>query len=273
MIKVLGVLSLSLASLSLTGGTAKAGFFQGAIKAHFANPDVTGSVINPNGTVYQTFDNTGSAVYSIYGDGTVATVNWGANAGAPGSSTLNFFANQDVQVFGDTEEFRLGTVTLYNGTSTLESLIFGIDLILEFVPVPGGLAVDPLTLHIGIGTTFNIGDMAANADFVSIPGIDRAFFAFEDFGATAYVNGRIVGDPQFSPESFTLLDKITVYTGPTTPRPYDPNDYLTLDIPGLPGGYIGAVPTATPEPGSLALLLTGVCSVLAFRLRRSKKAS
>ncbi|MSR60430.1 MAG: PEP-CTERM sorting domain-containing protein [Planctomycetaceae bacterium] len=204
-----------------------------------------------------------------HGNGPVATINWGTNAGAPGSSTLNFFPNQSVAV-SDNVEFEFGTVTFYNGTSTLESLIFGVDLVLDFVPNGGGPSVDTLTIHVGIGTTFNGGDASANADFISIPGISYGFFAFEDLGATAIVRGTIVGDPQFSPDSFTVLDKFTIYTGPSTPRPYDPADYTTYDSPGFSGGFLG--PTPTPEPSSLVLLVTGVFSFIGLRsVRRFKK--
>lgn len=287
MTKLVRTFALALLSTAMACGTAHASFFQGSINARFENPVLQGSIYSPGGAVTQSFDNTSSARYTIYSSATSATVNWGTNAGGPGSSTLNFFGNQDVTANGN-EEFQFGTVTYYNGTSTLESLIFGIDLVLDFIPTGSTLSVETLRLHVGIGTTENTGDANANADYISIPGIDRAFFTFEGLGATAYVNGTIVepsvtvssfspsiqgaGDPYLNPQSFTVLDQFTLYTGPATYEPYNPDDYTTFNSPGFAGGFTGPIPSATPEPGSLALLLTGVCAVIGARsFRRSKK--
>lgn len=281
MIKLARATVLAIVTTALASGTARAEFFIGSINAHFENPVLTGSVYLGGGS----FNNTSSARYTIYGNGPIAAINWGTNAGAPGSSTLVFSPNQNVAVFDDVE-FQLGTVTLYNGTSTLESLIFGIDLVLDFIPAGGGPAVDTLTLRVGIGTTFNVGDASANADFVSIPGIAHSFFAFEGLGATANVFGRIVspqqssqlsiaatGDAQLVPESFQVVENFLLYTGPETPRPYDPADYTTYDSPGFAGGFTGPTPVV-PEPGSLVLLATGAFSCLGLSyFRRSKTQS
>jgi hypothetical protein len=280
MVKFVHFFSLAAVLMTLPCRTATADFFIGSINAHFENPVLSGSVY---GGGY--FNNASSARYSIYAGGSFATVNWGTNAGAPGTSTLNFFPNQSVAVSDDVE-FQLGTVTLYNGTSTLESLIFGVDLVLDFIPTGGGPPVDTLTVHVGIGTTFNTGDANANADFVSIPGIDHSFFAYEGLGATANVFGRIVspqqssllsiaaaGDAQLVPESFQVVENFLLYTGPQTPRPYDPADYTSYASPGFAGGFTGPAPTV-PEPGSLALLVTGAFSCLGLGyVRRSKKQS
>jgi hypothetical protein len=268
MTRLVRVFGLTVVSMAVVCGSVQAGFFTGSINAHFENPVLSGSVYGGGG-----YNNTSSAVYSIYGDGSVATINWGTNAGAPGSSTLNFFANQSVAV-SDNVEFQFGKVTFYNGTSTLESLIFGVDLVLDFIPSGGGPAVDTLTVHVGIGTTFNGGDASANADFISIPGIDKSFFAFEDLAGSAHVNGQIVGDPYFVPESFTVLEQFSIYTGPSTPRPYNPDDYTTYDSPGFAGGFTGPTPTPTPEPSSIVLWLTGALSFVGLRsVRRMKKRS
>jgi hypothetical protein len=271
MINLVRVFGLTVVSMAVACGTAQAGFFVGSIDARFENPVLTGAVIQPNGIVYQNFDNTSSAVYSAYEDGPTAVFTWGSNAGAPGMSILTFFPNQSVAV-ADNVEFQLGTVTFYNGTSTLESLVFGADLVLDFIPAGGGPAVDTLTIPVGIGTTVNVGDAAGNADFVGIPGIANVFFTYEGFGATALVNGMIVGDPYFSLESFTVVDNFILYTGPPEYGPYDPNNFTTYDSPGFAGGFTG--PTPTPEPSSIVLLVTGVFSFLGMRsVRRWKKSS
>lgn len=264
MAKLIRLLGFAALLWSTGSGTAQAGFFTGSIEAHFANPVLTGTVLGEG-----FHDNTNSVVYGTYTKGPTAAINWGTNAGAPGSSTLVFSPNQNVAVSSD-QEFALGTVTFYNGTSTLESLIFGADLILDFIPSGGGPAVDELKIHVSIGTTFNGADANSAADFISIPGIAGSFFAYEDLGASAIVNGKIIGDPYFSPESFTVLDNFTKFTGDPNvpPGPYDPNDYTLFDSPGFQGGFTGPTPTATPEPTSVALLLTGAFSILGFRSAR-----
>src|SRR4051812_34778999 len=108
-------------ALAAAGGSAQAGFFAGAISAHFENPVLSGSVYRADGTVDSTWDNTSTATYNTYGDGTVTTLLWGSNAGGPGYSLLNFFPNQNVQTFNN-QPFELGTVTYFNGTSQLNSL-------------------------------------------------------------------------------------------------------------------------------------------------------
>lgn len=264
MAKLMCLLGFAALLWSTASGTAQAGFFTGSINAHFANPVLTGNVIGEG-----FHNNTNSAVVSYYTNGPVAAINWGTNAGAPGSSNLTFSPNQNIAVSSD-QEFALGTVTLYNGTSTLESLIFGADLILDFIPSGGGLAVDTLTLHVSMGTTFNGADQYSAADYISIPGISDSFFAFEGLGASAIVNGKIIGDPYMSPESFTVLENFTLFTGDTNapPGPYNPADYTTIDSPGFAGGFTGPAPAPTPEPTSVALLLTGVVSALGFRSAR-----
>ena len=287
MTKLVRTFALALLSTAMACGTAHASFFEGSIRASFENPVLQGAVYSPGGAVVRSFDNTSSARYSIYGDGGKATVNWGTNAGAPGTSTLNFFGNQNVSTFGN-EQFQFGTITYYNGTSTLESLIFGITLVLDFIPTGSSQSVETLRLQVGIGTTENTGDANANADYIRIPGLRDGFFAFEGVGATANVNGSIVepqatatqfigiqsaDDPYLNPESFTIVNNFIVYLGPPADvaPPYNPDDYFTFTDPNFIGGFVGPVPTATPEPGSLALLLTGVCSVIGIRsIRRSK---
>ena len=181
MFKPMHFLASAALSIAAACGTAQAGFFTGSINAHFANPVLAGSVYGEG-----SYNNTSSARYSFHGSGTSAAVNWGTNSSGPGSSTLVFSPNQNVAT-SDNTEFSFGTVSFYNGTSTLESLIFGIDLILDFIPSGGGPAVDTLTLHVGIGTTFNGGDANANAYFISIPGLSNSFFSYEGFSGAGNV--------------------------------------------------------------------------------------
>ena len=240
---------------------AKAGFFVGSINAHFENPTLSGNILNP--TTY--YNNTSSASYSASGGGATSTFRWGSS----GYSSLNFFANQDVQVNSD-DIFSFGTITYYNGTSELNSLVFGVNLVLEFVGSPN---VDTLTIPISIATTSNIGDAESNADYISFgSSVPLSFFVYEGLGATANLMGAIVGDPYFVPSDITVNESFTLYSGPDPQGsvPYDPSQYTTYDSPGFAGGFAAPTPPAVPEPSSLILVSLGALG-LSRELRRRRQ--
>ena len=251
-------LAIALTCLACLGQSAQAGFFIGSISARFENPTLSGSIRNP-ATFY---NNTGSASYSASGGGATSTFRWGSS----GYSSLNFFANQDVQVNSD-EPFSFGTVTYYNGTSELSSLVFGVNLVLEFIGSP---TVSKLTIPISIVTTNNIGDANANADYISFgTQVPVSFFTYEGIGATAILKGSIVGNPHMIPSDITVLESFTLYTGtdPQGSEPYDPSQYTTYDSPGFSGGFAAPTPVI-PEPSSLVLFGIGTLGLIRQVRRR-----
>jgi len=202
---------------------------------------------------------------------------WGSNAASgPGYSNLIFSPNQNV-VINDGQPFDFGKMSFFNGTSELNSLVFGVNLVLSFIPNGGSLSVDTLTIPITIGTTFNGGGAAANADFITFAGLTQSFFVYEGVGGTAILNGSIVGDPQFLPEGLTIDPTLTIFLGPTDhPTPYDPNQYLVTDQSGLngfPGGFLGTAPSSVPEPSSMALLGLGGLGLMIAARRRNVRTT
>ncbi|MGE3999074.1 MAG: choice-of-anchor K domain-containing protein [Planctomycetaceae bacterium] len=247
------------------GDVRAAGFFVGSISASIENPRFNGSF----------GDNTSTAIYNIYGGGSTASINWGTNAGqGPGMSIFHFFANQSISVLND-QPFELGKITFFNGTSQLNSLIYGFDLVLDFIPAAGFPEVDTMRLGVSIGTTFNTGvTQSGDADYVNLAGLPNALWVWESFGGTGSVSGSIVGDPYFELQDLVPIDEITIFTDPDPNRMdayvYNPDDFTTLTGTGL-GLIVGFAAPPVPEPSSAVLMGVGSLCIVAV-LRRRKKA-
>jgi len=232
---------------------AQANVVQGTILGIFSNPILSGNVANDPFLGQLTFfDNTGTAVVSINNsvDPTVAgtplqqttgsAMNWGALSGGVGFSTLVFFGAPIPSNY--TTPFHVGTFTFHNGTSDLNSLIFGATL--SFYDN----VVSPQTFlgsdQIIITTTSNLGQSPAqDADYINVCGnqsniCSSSIEAIEDTeggtGVTANLFGTIVGDP--------MLDLSMVQLAPGQSA--------------LTNGFIGTDPAlgTVPEPGTWALI-------------------
>ena len=256
------VLSVGLIAVLVASNTLEAGFFEGHIVPHFQNPSLQGYVAGSG-----FYNNTSSARYSIFGSDTVASIQWGS----AGFSQANFFANQNVSTPSDTV-FELGRLTFANGTSSLESLIFGATLVLDFIPTGSSQSVDTLYLSLGIGTTLNGVSPRADADYISLAVLDRAAFVQEGLGATFIVYGSIVGDPYFLPSGIEI--------DPDSITRFDPNDPTQLETLNFPGsgignlvGFTGTNPAVVPEPSSFALLAMVGLACVAFGSCRRRRAS
>ncbi len=152
---------------------ASAGTFSGLSIGAFSVPITSGYVWNTFGLETTITDNTVTAVYSGF-DGvadTNATAKWGdwphpLPDGVDKESTLLFEGTQFADVIGDQTIFKLGSITFTNGTSGIETLLFGGTLTITPVQFDWGYLSDPLIIPFSIETTRNVGTPEFNADFI-----------------------------------------------------------------------------------------------------------
>jgi hypothetical protein len=216
------------------------------------------------------FDNSSTATYSI--DNSADTTLTGAGIQATGSklqwgvstsgiapedsfSELIFFGGQVPANIHD--PFQAGVVTFLNGTSDLDSLIFGADLsfYVNSVSPESYLGTDKII----ITTTSNLNvDLAQDADYINVCGngsnvCGKSVEAFEDSeggtGVTVDLTAQIVGDPTL------VVTNVSLAPG------QDP----------LTSGLVGSEPalgSAVPEPATWVMMLAGFAG-LGFASRRA----
>jgi hypothetical protein len=255
----------------LTPGGTIIGIFSDPIYSGFVTHDPT--ISSP--PVY--FDNSATAPLSLSivnsTDPTLAgtpalqatgsKLQWGSDASVDPSeqfSELIFFgAPVPANIH---EPFEAGVITYLNGTSNLNSLIFGASLSLydNFVSPESYLGTDQVI----ITTTSNLGvDLAQDADYINICGngsniCGSSIEAYEDSeggtGVTADLTGQIVGDPQ--------LQFLNVTVSP---------DQLAT------GGLVGneAAAGVIPEPSTWAMMMLGFAGIgfIGYRTKRASGAT
>ena len=251
----------------LTPGGTIIGIFSDPIYSGFVTHDPT--ISSP--PVY--FDNSATAPLSLSivnsTDPTLAgtpalqatesKLQWGSDASVDPSeqfSELIFFgAPVPANIH---EPFEAGVITYLNGTSNLNSLIFGASLSLydNVVSPQTYLGTDTVI----ITTTSNLGvSLAQDADYINICGngsniCGSSIEAYEDSeggtGVTAVLQGQIVGDPQLQ---FT---DVTV----------SPDQLAT-------GGLVGneAAAGIIPEPSTWVMIMLGFAGIglVGYRTKRA----
>jgi hypothetical protein len=251
----------------LTPGGTIIGIFSDPIYSGFVTHDPT--ISSPR--VY--FDNSATAPLSLSivnsTDPTLAgtpalqatgsKLQWGSDASVDPSeqfSELIFFgAPVPANIH---QPFEAGVITYLNGTSNLNSLIFGASLSLydNVVSPQTYLGTDTVI----ITTTSNLGvSLAQDADYINICGngsniCGSSIEAYEDSeggtGVTAVLQGQIVGDPQLQ---FT---DVTV----------SPDQLAT-------GGLVGneAAAGIIPEPSTWVMIMLGFAGIglVGYRTKRA----
>ena len=216
------------------------GTYSGTVNGYFDNPVKTGSIVALDGSL-TALDNSGTAfvldtVLAPNND----TITWGLSTTGtkPSYSFLNFVGATFSNVAGDTP-FLLGTITYLNGTSDLDTLIFGATLHLDL-----GSGITPKTSTIPILTTANTGiSPARDADLIGFSDFPATFNVYEGGFSIANLYGMIVGDPEVT------LTGIAVTEG------FEDTGYIGEGVPGV------------PEPAAWAMLLGGF-ALTGMRLRR-----
>ncbi len=204
--------------------------YSGTVNGHFSDAVLSGNIIAIDGSSVF-FDNSATAAF---GYTTLSpsndTITWGnSTTGAnPGFSFLNFQGADFSDQAPDTQ-FKLGTITYLNGTSDLNTLIFGARLTLDL-----GSGITVKTTDISIVTTQNTGlSQRRDADFIGFSDFPQTFNVFEGQFSIVDIFGQIVGDPTVT------LNGIAVTEG--------------FESTGFVGNGVGGV----PEPADWALLIAG----------------
>lgn len=243
-----------LALAAILAAEATAGTFTGFSRGAFGSAVTNGYVWGLSGRETTLTDNAATAVFSGFDgvEGTTAIAKWGNYPiadfplpdGVDKESTLQFDGAEFSDVIGNQTIFKIGGITYINGTSEIQTLLFGGTLTITPLRVDGGYLADPLVIPFRIETTRNVGSPAFNADFVVFETAtgEVGAFVYEGASATFNIYAKIIGDPM---TSFQML---------------------TLDPASVGSGFIAGSSPA-PEPASL-LLAGAALAGLAWARRR-----
>jgi hypothetical protein len=233
----------------------------------FSNPALQGSIVNLPVAGQTTYlDNTATAVYTINNGPTVSSLSWGSFSAGEASQEFSELTFAGGGIPSDpSSPFQLGTLTYTNGTSDLDTVIFGGTL--NFYSNTVSSATFLGSDQVIITTTSNVfgvpgGLATGDDDYINICGnqsnicttsIEAVEASEGGTGLTVDLFGTIVGDP--------MADI----------------DFAQLD-PGqspLTNGFLGndaAVGAQLPEPGSFSLLLTGGLAGSSWLWKRRRSA-
>lgn len=217
----------ALAAMPLAGMAGPVG--PGTFVGTFSTPVLSGNIINQDHSL-SFFNNTTTAFDTGFGSNHIV---WGTNTQVdPAPFSFLTFAGTPFSLEPANTPFIVGQIAYGNGTSLLQSLIFGATLTLA---LPGSPDVPPVAINLTINTTAN-GNVSEvlDADNLQFLGqFPEDLLAFEGRTITANLIGEFVGDP-----TLHLLG-------------------LTLPAGEELNGLVGIGPSSIPEPSSIALLVAG----------------
>lgn len=225
----------AVAALSLFAVSAQAADVIGTSSAVFTNPG------NPQSSAVYSGVNTSSFTWgngSTYGTGPNNLTFTGAN----------FSAN-----FG--QDFKLGTLSYFNGTVAGNSTLGNIDLSSRLNFVQPGIPVVSSDFTLRLNSTTNTSDPVASADFVNFTNTSSsALFEINGVSYTVRISGfrNVVGDGflQSSATSFHVME----------------GRNASAELFG------SVVAAPVPEPETYAMMLAGLAA-LGFVARRKKAAT
>jgi hypothetical protein len=244
------------------GGTIVGLFSDPILQGFVTNDPVLGSstYFNNTSTAFQEIANSTNPALTGSGyqqDGSVLL--WGNNSGESG---LIFFGAAVTDT--PSQPFTFGSIIYYNGTSALNSLIFGATL--SLYETFDGVNLLPLgSEQVIITTTSNItGTLAGDADYVNICGngsniCNKSIESYEESeggtGVNVLLTGQIVGDPQM------IYDNVVL-----APDGQQPG--------AGPWGNVGSQAAAgiIPEPSTWAMMLMGFTGLGFLGYRQAAKA-
>ncbi len=255
------LLALAVLTLWQGGSVAQADQIVGV----FSNPIVQGNVLNdPTVGTLTSFDNTGTALVGVNsanaGCSGSNSLCWGSDPGSglPLSQQYSELTFTGANVTGPNQT--IGTINFLNGTSALNSLIFGATL--TFYDASTGMTnlgsdtvIISTTSNQYSGTGLTPAELATDADYINICGNNSnicgsSLEAYEDseggVGVTATLKGSIIGDPYIE------------LTG------------ITANGQSANGGVVGnEPPLGVPEPSTLSMMSAGLLLAAGLLIRRA----
>ena len=236
----------------------------GQIVGTFSDPIYSGSVLNAPVLGQRTFyDNSSTAPATTFINGNILT--WGTNTGNPfpgtDYSTLTF-SGATVPYADQTSPTILGTISYTNGTSALNSLIFGAKLTFSIngIVLGSDQIIITTTSNQSSGTNLTQAQAQLDADYINICGAGSNICGQ---GIQAYENTQGMNGTAFSTPVLAQL---------TGTYQVDPSISLT-DVSYLSGdGTVGTrFQGAVPETSTWLMLLLGFAGLGIAGYRSSRR--
>jgi hypothetical protein len=236
---------------------------QAQIKGVFSNPVYTGSVLNTPAVGQKTFFNnsaTAPSATSISPDG--STLQWGTNVPiSPGTNySLLKFTGATVPLKDMATPIQLGAITFSNGTSALNSLIFGATLTfsLDGISLGSDQVLITTTSNQSSGLFLTPAQAQLDADYINICGNSSNICST---GIQAFENTQGEGGVAFStPLVAGLYGTYAIDPGVTLTKA----TYIQGD-----GVVTGRVSVA-PEPSTWAMMILGFAGLGFAGYRKAK---